>query len=78
MRADAVEDLVIEGGRVAGVIGASGEVYRAGRVVLTTGTFLKGVICRGEERIPAGRIGEAPAIGLADRLYSAGSQAWGG
>src|SRR5581483_8967495 len=46
--------------------------YRAGAGVLTTGTFLKGVICRGEERIPAGRIGEAPAIGLSDRLYALG------
>ena len=72
VRADAVEDLAIEDGRVAGVIGASGEIYRAGRVVLTTGTFLKGVICRGDERIPAGRVGEAPAIGLADRLYTLG------
>jgi tRNA uridine 5-carboxymethylaminomethyl modification enzyme len=72
VRADAVEDLVIEDGRVAGAVGASGEAYRAGRVVLTTGTFLKGVICRGDERIPAGRVGEAPAIGLADRLYGLG------
>ena len=72
IRADAVEDLVVEAGRVAGVTGARGDVYRAGRVVLTTGTFLKGVICRGEARIPAGRIGEAPAIGLADRLYALG------
>jgi len=72
VRADAVEDLVIEAGRVAGVIGASGATYRAGRVVLTTGTFLKGVICRGDERIAAGRVGEAPAIGLADRLYALG------
>src|SRR5579864_227093 len=72
VRADAVEDLAIEAGCVTGVIGASGEVYRAGRVVLTTGTFLKGVICRGDERIPAGRVGEAPAIGLSDRLYGLG------
>jgi tRNA uridine 5-carboxymethylaminomethyl modification enzyme len=72
VRADAVEDLMLEHGRVVGVVGASGEAYRAGRVVLTTGTFLKGVICRGEERIPAGRLGEAPAIGLADRLYGLG------
>src|SRR5579871_1931772 len=72
VRADAVEDLLLAGGRVAGVIGASGAQYRATRVVLTTGTFLKGVICRGEERIPAGRVGEAPAIGLADRLYGVG------
>jgi tRNA uridine 5-carboxymethylaminomethyl modification enzyme len=72
VRAEAVEDLLVEDGAVAGVIGASGEVYRAGRVVLTTGTFLKGVIHRGEERVPAGRVGEAPAIGLSERLYSLG------
>jgi len=70
--ADAVEDLIIDDGRVCGVTGASGADYGAGRVVLTTGTFLKGVICRGDERIPAGRIGEAPAVGLADRLYGLG------
>jgi tRNA uridine 5-carboxymethylaminomethyl modification enzyme len=72
VRAEAVEDLAIEHGRVAGVVGASGATYSATRVVLTTGTFLKGVICRGDARIPAGRIGEAPAIGLADRLYGLG------
>ena len=72
VRADAVEDLIIEDGVVAGVIGASGIEYAARRVVLTTGTFLKGVICRGEARIAAGRIDEAPAIGLADRLYGLG------
>ncbi len=72
VRAEAVEDLVIEHGRAVGVVGAGGEIYPAGRIVLTTGTFLKGVICRGDERIPAGRVGEAPAIGLADRLYALG------
>jgi tRNA uridine 5-carboxymethylaminomethyl modification enzyme len=72
VRAEAVEDLAIEHSRVAGVVGASGATYSATRVVLTTGTFLKGVICRGDARIPAGRIGEAPAIGLADRLYGLG------
>jgi tRNA uridine 5-carboxymethylaminomethyl modification enzyme len=72
VRADAVDDLIIEDGRVAGVVGAGGTTYAAARVVLTTGTFLKGVICKGDERIPAGRIGEAPAIGLADRLYGLG------
>ena len=41
-------------------------------MVLTTGTFLKGVIHIGDKRIPAGRHGEAPAIGLSDRLYGAG------
>jgi len=70
--AEAVEDLIVEDGRVAGAIGASGRVYRAGRVVLTTGTFLKGVIHLGEQRIPAGRVGDAPAIGLSDRLYASG------
>jgi tRNA uridine 5-carboxymethylaminomethyl modification enzyme len=72
LRAEAAEDLLVEAGRVAGVVGGSGEVYRAGRVVLTTGTFLKGVIHRGEERIAAGRVGDAPSIGLADRLYALG------
>ncbi|HEY5411459.1 MAG TPA: tRNA uridine-5-carboxymethylaminomethyl(34) synthesis enzyme MnmG [Caulobacteraceae bacterium] len=70
--ADAAEDLIVEAGRIAGVVGASGRTYAAGRVVLTTGTFLKGVIHRGEQRIPAGRIGEAPAVALADRLYGLG------
>jgi tRNA uridine 5-carboxymethylaminomethyl modification enzyme len=70
--AEAVEDLIVEDGRVVGVLGASGAAYRAGRVVLTTGTFLKGVIHRGEQRIPAGRVGDAPAIGLSDRLYASG------
>ncbi len=69
---EAIEDLIIEGGRVAGVVGADGLSVRAAAVVLTTGTFLKGVIHRGEERTPAGRMGDAPAIGLADRLYGLG------
>ena len=72
LRAAAVEDLLVEHGRVTGVMDACGQAYQAGRVVLTTGTFLKGVILRGEERTPAGRHGEAPAIGLADRLYGEG------
>ncbi len=70
--AEAVEDLIVEADRVAGVIGGSGAEYRAPKVVLTTGTFLKGVIHLGEKRIPAGRVGDAPAIGLSDRLYSLG------
>ena len=76
--AEAVEDLIVHHAaplshvHVKGVVGASGTEYRAGRVVLTTGTFLKGVIHQGEQRIPAGRIGDAPAIGLADRLYASG------
>jgi tRNA uridine 5-carboxymethylaminomethyl modification enzyme len=69
---DAAEDLTVEDGRVTGVLGASGRTYGAGAVVLTTGTFLKGVIHLGDSRTPAGRVGEAPSIGLSDRLYSLG------
>ena len=72
VRAEAVEDLIVDAGVVAGVMGAAGDEYRASRVVLTTGTFLKGVIHRGEQRIPAGRVGDAPAIGLSNRLYNSG------
>ncbi|MCH9750882.1 MAG: tRNA uridine-5-carboxymethylaminomethyl(34) synthesis enzyme MnmG [Alphaproteobacteria bacterium] len=67
---DAVEDLIVSGERVGGVIGESGTSYAASAVVITTGTFLKGIIHRGAERIPAGRVGEKPAIGLSDRLYA--------
>ena len=69
---DGAEDLIVEDGHVAGVIGLSGAAYRAAKVVITTGTFLKGVIHIGSRRIPAGRVGEAPAIGLSDRLYALG------
>ena len=68
--ADGVEDLIVDGEKVSGVIGSSGQSYAAGAVIITTGTFLKGVIHRGAERIPAGRVGEKPAIGLSDRLYA--------
>ncbi|HEX4196911.1 MAG TPA: tRNA uridine-5-carboxymethylaminomethyl(34) synthesis enzyme MnmG [Caulobacteraceae bacterium] len=67
--AAAVEDLIAADGRVVGVEDARGERWLGGAVVLTTGTFLRGVIHRGETRIPAGRVGDAPSIGLADRLY---------
>jgi tRNA uridine 5-carboxymethylaminomethyl modification enzyme len=72
LAAAAIEDLIVEDGRVEGVVGADGRAWRARAVVLTTGTFLGGVIHRGETRTPAGRIGEAPAIGLAERLYGLG------
>lgn len=70
--ADGVEDVIVEDDLVAGVVGESGKHYAAKAVVITTGTFLKGVIHRGAERIPAGRVGEKPAIGLSDRLYGLG------
>ncbi|MDH3582324.1 MAG: tRNA uridine-5-carboxymethylaminomethyl(34) synthesis enzyme MnmG [Hyphomicrobiales bacterium] len=66
----AVEDLRVEGGRVCGVVTATGDTVRAGSVVLTTGTFLNGLIHIGEKKIPAGRIDEAPALKLSDRLYA--------
>ena len=72
IEAEAVEDLIVEDGVVVGAVGASGRQWRAKAVVLTTGTFLKGVIHLGEQRIPAGRVGDAPAIGLSDRLYASG------
>ena len=66
----AAEDLVVDGGRVAGIVLADGSVVRAGAVVLTTGTFLRGLIHRGEETTPAGRHGEPPANGLSQRLIA--------
>ncbi len=70
--AAAAEDLVVEYGRVAGVVTADSKTIRCGAVVLTTGTFLKGLIHIGETKIPAGRVGDAPSIGLSDRLYAMG------
>ncbi|MEH6809205.1 MAG: tRNA uridine-5-carboxymethylaminomethyl(34) synthesis enzyme MnmG [Hyphomonas oceanitis] len=69
---DGAEDLIIEDDILTGVVGLSGTVYHARSVVITTGTFLKGMIHIGDKRIPAGRVGEAPAIGLSDRLYGMG------
>jgi tRNA uridine 5-carboxymethylaminomethyl modification enzyme len=68
----AVEDLLVEDARIAGIVTGDGSIYRCGAVVLTTGTFLKGVIHIGTTRIAAGRVGEKPAIGLSDRLYGLG------
>lgn len=73
-----VEDLIVGGadgsGRatVEGVILCDGRRLRTGAVVLTTGTFLNGLIHMGETRIPAGRAGEAPALKLSERLYALG------
>jgi tRNA uridine 5-carboxymethylaminomethyl modification enzyme len=66
----AIEDLIVENGAAAGVVTADGRRLRAGAVVLTTGTFLRGLIHRGEERTPGGRHGEAPANGLSRRLLA--------
>jgi tRNA uridine 5-carboxymethylaminomethyl modification enzyme len=69
----AAEDLLLDaGGRVRGVRLGDGRVLGAGRVVLTTGTFLGGLIHIGDEKIPAGRVGEAPALGLSQTLRRLG------
>ncbi len=65
-----VEDLIVRDGRVIGVSAKDGRTWTAGAVVLTTGTFLRGLIHMGDVKIPAGRVGEAPSIGLAQTLES--------
>ncbi len=60
-----VDDLVVESGRVTGVRLGDGRELSAGAVVITTGTFLRGVIHIGDQTVPAGRVGEGPAVGLA-------------
>src|ERR1700726_1369172 len=57
-------DLVIADGRAAGVRLTDGRTLAAAAVVVTTGTFLRGLIHIGEEKTPAGRVGEAPSVGL--------------
>src|SRR6202167_5870145 len=67
------EDLALNArGHVAGLILGGGREIAAGRVVLTTGTFLGGLIHIGAEKIPAGRVGEAPSHGLSQTLRRAG------
>ncbi len=66
------EDLIINDGVVTGVITGDGRELSAKAVVITTGTFLRGLIHRGEEKIPAGRVGEQPAVGLALTLEKLG------
>ena len=79
----AAEDLILEEGRVAGVRTGQGEELRAGAVVLTTGTFLNGLIHIGETMLPAGRAAgtrgaiapdgvEQPSLGLSKTLYGFG------
>jgi tRNA uridine 5-carboxymethylaminomethyl modification enzyme len=69
----AAEDLLLDvAGRVGGLVLADGRRLAAGRVVLTTGTFLGGLIHIGSDKIPAGRVGEAPALGLSQTLRRCG------
>ncbi|MGY4232896.1 tRNA uridine 5-carboxymethylaminomethyl modification enzyme [Bradyrhizobium sp. USDA 4449] len=66
------DELVVTDGRVTGLRLADGRELRAGAVVVTTGTFLRGLIHLGEKNWPAGRVGEAPAMGLSTSFERAG------
>ena len=63
-----VADIEINQGRVSGILTENGETIKSDAVVLTTGTFLGGLIHLGSERTPAGRVGEASSMALAKRL----------
>ncbi|MGE0238961.1 MAG: tRNA uridine-5-carboxymethylaminomethyl(34) synthesis enzyme MnmG, partial [Parvibaculaceae bacterium] len=67
-----VAGLVITDGQVRGIVGADGCRLEARAVVLTTGTFLNGLIHLGPRKIPAGRVGEPPALGLSQQMRDAG------
>jgi tRNA uridine 5-carboxymethylaminomethyl modification enzyme len=66
------DDLMLDGGRIGGLKLADARELRAGAVVLTTGTFLRGLIHIGERQTPAGRVGEAPVVGLSLTLERLG------
>ena len=72
LRESMVETLLVEDGRVVGVVETLGLTYRARAVLITTGTFLNGLIHIGECRIRAGRAGEFAATGLAACLHDLG------
>ncbi|GEO80041.1 tRNA uridine-5-carboxymethylaminomethyl(34) synthesis enzyme MnmG [Pararhodospirillum oryzae] len=73
VRAGAIEDLVVDGaGRVQGVVTDQGETLGAGAVVLTTGTFLRGVLHVGSTRTPGGRVGDPACLGLSAALERLG------
>jgi tRNA uridine 5-carboxymethylaminomethyl modification enzyme len=69
---DMVSGLIVESGRVCGVISGLGHQIKAKAVVLTNGTFLNGVIHIGEKRLGGGRVGEKAAFGLTEQLVSLG------
>lgn len=65
-------DIEIEQGAITAVITSEGRRIPCATVVLTSGTFLRGLIHIGAEKIPAGRVGEKPSVGLSDTLARAG------
>lgn len=65
---DTVEDLLSEENRIIGVVSLSGETYFCRSLIITTGTFLNGLIHMGPQKIPAGRVDEKPSIGLATAI----------
>src|SRR6185436_14058902 len=67
-----VDDIEIQAGRVAAIVTDRGQRIATDAVVLTTGTFLRGLIHCGEQKIPAGRVGEAPAVKLSETLMRLG------
>ncbi|HEX9858357.1 MAG TPA: FAD-dependent oxidoreductase, partial [Paracoccaceae bacterium] len=67
-----VIDFLLESGRVCGVFLADGSTIRARSVILTSGTFLNGLIHIGDVSRPGGRMGDAPSIRLAHRLSDLG------
>lgn len=67
-----VDDIEVTNGVVSGVVLLDGRRIGTKAVVLTTGTFLRGLIHRGEETTPAGRVGEKPVLGLSTRLENLG------
>ena len=72
IRQDVAESLLVENGKAVGVAGQTGTHYKARAVILTTGTFLKGLIHIGESKRPGGRTGEPSAQGLSDSLRALG------
>jgi tRNA uridine 5-carboxymethylaminomethyl modification enzyme len=66
------DELIVSNGRVTGIRLGEGRELSAGAVVITTGTFLRGLIHLGEKNWPAGRVGEAPAMGLSQSFERAG------
>lgn len=66
------DELIVAEGRVTGLRLTDGRELRAGAIVVTTGTFLRGLIHLGEKNWPAGRVGEAPAMGLSTSFERAG------